>query len=362
MNVKSRAKVGAAIIGAAALGVGILAAPASADAPIRQLAGVGSDTTQYVMNGLANGTVVVNAGGANYVTSWDAVAQTGAADPFTTKNPATTPGCTFTRAEANGSSNGIKLLNADIANGGSVCLDFARSSRQPNDTTNSDLTWIPFAKDAVTYATDLGSTIGSQAPGTAGVPTLTTAQLQQIYTTCKYTDAAGAVHTVQPLLPQAGSGTRTYWLSSIGVTEAQITAAKASCGLVDNVQEHDGTAITNLNQIMPYSVAQWIAQGKSLPGVPNRRGESRLRNIGGVTPTTGSGSALALNPNFVFTRDVYNVVQTSRLNEAAIDEAFVVKASVPGDTADVCQDAGTITTYGFATIPNCGATTLTGKS
>ncbi|MEU6340410.1 hypothetical protein ABZ883_05585 [Streptomyces sp. NPDC046977] len=373
MNVKSRAKVGAAILGAAALGVGILAAPASADAPIRQLAGVGSDTTQYVMNGLANGSVVVNAGGANYVTSWDAVAQTGAADPFTTKNPATTPGCTFTRAEANGSSNGIKLLNADIANGGSVCLDFARSSRQPNDTSNADLTWIPFAKDAVTWATDLGSTIGSETPGNSNNPSLTTAQLKEIYTTCKYTWTDNAtppvVHThtdVRPLLPQAGSGTRTYFLTSIGVTEAQVTAAKASTDCAgkynDNIQEHDGTAITNLNQIMPYSVAQWIAQGKSLPGVPNRRDQSRLRNVGGVAPTTGSGSALALNPSFVFTRDVYNVVQTSRLNEAAIDEAFVVKSAVPGDTADVCQDTTTITTYGFATIPNCGATTLTGKS
>jgi hypothetical protein len=364
VNVKSRAKVGAAILGAAAVGVGILAAPASADpSPItdyRQLAGVGSDTTQYVVSGLANGTSVVDAGGNKIIASWDAVAQTGAPDPFTTKDPTTKPGCTFNRADANGSSNGIKLLNADIA-AGKGCLDFARSSRGPQ-VSGTDLTWIPFAKDAVTWATDLGSTIGSETPGDSNNPSLTVAQLKDIYTKCSYTDAAGTTHAVQPLLPQAGSGTRAYWLTSIGVTEAQIAAAKTSCGLRDDVQEHDGTAITNLNQIMPYSVAQWLTQGKN--GVPNRRGESRLRNIETQSPTTGSGFSIVLNPNFVFSRDVYNVVQTSRLNSSPIKETFV------GPDAKVCSAASiaVIKSYGFGDLSadsapsNCGDTTLTGKS
>ena len=60
---------------------------------------------------------------------------------------------------------------------------------------------------------------------------------------------------------------------------------------------------------MPYSVAQWIAQGKGLSDVPNRRGESRLRSIDGESPTTGTGTAIALNPTFIFSRDVYNVVR-----------------------------------------------------
>ncbi|MEU1535888.1 hypothetical protein ABZ460_41855, partial [Streptomyces fagopyri] len=53
---------------------------------------------------------------------------------------------------------------------------------------------------------------------------------------------------------------------------------------------------------MPYS----IAQGKDFADVPNRRGESCLRNINGTTPTTGSGSAPALNTAFDagFPRDV----------------------------------------------------------
>lgn len=58
MNVKSRARIGA-VVGTAALALGAMAAPASADpAPgnYRALAGVGSDTTQDVVNGL--GTAV----------------------------------------------------------------------------------------------------------------------------------------------------------------------------------------------------------------------------------------------------------------------------------------------------------------
>ncbi|MET8645375.1 hypothetical protein [Streptomyces sp. NPDC004675] len=337
MNVKSYAKVGAAV-GAAVLGLGILTTPASADpsslTDYRTLAAVGSDTTQYVMNGLANGTeVVVGTGGNKIVASWNAVG--GLGDPYKTKpTPATSTECQYTRANTNGSSNGIARLSEDITNGGTTCIDFARSSRGPKASVpGTDLTYVPFARDAVTYATDLNSTVPAN---------LTKAQLASIYTNCTYTDATGT-HTVAPLLPQAGSGTRQYWLDSIGVT------APGAC-VNDTVQEHDGTAITAANQLMPYSVAQWIAQGKGIAEVPNRRGESFLRKIEGQSPTAGSGSSLALNPTFIFSRDVYNVVQTSRLNEAAISEAL----------SDICAASNTIKTYGFGTISNCNARTLTG--
>ncbi|MEV7319077.1 substrate-binding domain-containing protein [Streptomyces sp. NPDC093970] len=332
MNVKSYAKVGAAF-GAAALGLGILASPASADpsslTDYRSLAAVGSDTTQYVMNGLANDGAV-QTGGANYLASWNAVG--GLGDPYQTK---ASTGCSYTRAQTNGSSNGIARLSEDISNGGTVCIDLARSSRGPKATVpGTDLTYVPFARDAVTYATNLGSTVPTN---------LTKAQLASIYTNCTYVNASGATVTVAPLLPQAGSGTRQYWLDSIGVT------TPGSC-VNQTIQEHDGTAMTAANQLMPYSVAQWIAQGKGIADVPNRRGTSRLRSIEGQSPTTGSGDALALNPSFIFSRDVYNVVQTSRLSESLISEAL----------SDICAAPTTITKYGFGTISNCNARTLTG--
>lgn len=352
MNVKSRAKAGAAILGAAALGVGVMSTPASVDystPPWRALAGVGSDTTQYVANGL--GEVAVDAAGNKIIGSWDAVAPTGATTTITPKDPATSPHCANI-VRPNGSSAGIDRLNAEVADTTtSDCVDFARSSRGPS-TAGTNLTFIPFGKDAVTYATDLGSTLPTN---------LTKAQLASIYQTCTFVNA-GVTQTVsKALLPQSGSGTRAYWLTSIGVTEAQIATAKAAGCVDDTVQEHDGTAIANGTQIMPYSVAQWLAQGKSLPNVPNRRGESRLRSIEGTAPTTGSGTAIELNPNFFFSRDVYNVVPTGKLTDATIARAFV------GAGSQVCANLATIKNYGFGDLSadtgasSCGDTNLTGN-
>ena len=334
MNVKSRAKVGAAV-GAAALGLGILAAPASADPnPVtdyRQLAGVGSDTTQYVGNGL--GDAVTNANG-KIIASWNATGTT------TMKTKAS--GCDSV-ARPNGSSAGINALNADIDNTAVNCIDFARSSRPPADTSTNDLTFIPFAKDGVTYATELGSTLPTN---------LTTTQLADIYK-CTST----AYPNAQPLLPQSGSGTRAFWLQALGITEAQV----GSC-VNANIQEHDGTVMTNANQLMPYSIAQWIAQGKGFSDVPNRRGESRLRSINGTAPTTGSGSALALNTGFTanFLRDVYHVVETQRLSGGTKADAVVVE-TFQGSSSKVCAASSTITNYGFGTVTNCGAVTLKGE-
>ncbi|MFD7434965.1 hypothetical protein [Streptomyces sp. NPDC059861] len=349
MNVKSRAKVGAAVLGAAAIGVGILATPASADyttPPFRALAGVGSDTTQYVVNGL--GEVVVDAGGNKIVGSWNAAGSA----TITPKDPsvAATAHCANI-ARPNGSSAGIDRLIADINNTAADCVDFARSSRGPSAQGNL-LTFIPFGKDAVTYATDLGSSLPTN---------LSVAQLQSIYRNCTFVDAGVTKTVSKALLPQAGSGTRTYWLSSIGVTEAEITAAKQAGCVDDSIQEHDGVALANGTQIMPYSVAQWIAQGKGFADVPNRRGESRLRSIAGVAPTTGSGTALALNPNFTFARDVYNVVPTAKLGDANVARAFV------GANSQVCQNIATVKNYGFGDLSadsgasNCGDTNTVGN-
>ncbi|MFJ6568096.1 hypothetical protein ACIQNU_11770 [Streptomyces sp. NPDC091292] len=348
MNVKSRAKVGAAVLGAAAVGVGLMAAPASADyttPPWRPLAGVGSDTTQDVTNGL--GEVALTAGGGKLIGSWNA---TGSAT-ITPKDPAAAPHCANI-PRPNGSSAGIDRLIADINNTAqSDCVDFARSSRGPS-TAGNLLTFIPFGKDAVTYATNLGSTLPLD---------LSASQLQSIYRNCTFVDAGTTKTVSKALLPQAGSGTRTYWLSSIGVTEAEIATAKAAGCVNDTIQEHDGTALTSGTQIMPYSVAQWIAQGKGFADVPNRRGDSRLRSIAGVAPTTGSGSALALNPNFTFTRDVYNVVPTAKLGDANIARAFV------GANSEVCKNIATTKNYGFGDLSadsqpsSCGDTNTTGN-
>ncbi|MCZ0981037.1 substrate-binding domain-containing protein [Streptomyces diastatochromogenes] len=323
MNVKSRARIGAAL-GVAALGLGVALAPAAQADPspvtqYRTLAGVGSDTTQDVVNGLGN--VVVNALGQKVIASWDA---TGTA---TVKTKAT--GCVINRP--NGSSAGIDALrNAVDTNSG--CLDFARSSRGPADTSTTDLTWIPFAKDAVSWVKRSDSALPSD---------LTAAQLKAIYE-CTTTSLNGVALT--PILPQSNSGTRAFFLASIGVT------APGAC-VQQGVQENDGTVLDTAGDIAPYSVAQYTAQEKAV--VTDRRGAAVLGSVGTVAPRNADKT---LNLAFPFTRDVYNVVPTAKLTNSTIASTFV------GSSSKVCAAGTTITAYGFGTLGTaCGATTIKGE-
>ncbi|MFD3995834.1 hypothetical protein [Streptomyces sp. NPDC058583] len=323
MNVKSRARIGAAL-GVAALGLGVALAPAAQADPnpitqYRTLAGTGSDTTQDVMNGLGN--VVVNALGQKIIASWDA---TGSA---TIKTKAT--GCVINRP--NGSSAGIDALrNAVDTNSG--CLDFARSSRGPADTSTTDLTWIPFAKDAVSWVKRSDSTLPSD---------LTATQLKDIYE-CNLTALNGVALT--PILPQSNSGTRQFFLSSIGVT------TPGAC-VQQGVQENDGTVLDSAGDVAPYSVASYTAQEKGV--VTNRRGAAVLGSVGTVAPRNADKT---LNLAFPFLRDVYNVVPTAKLTNATISSTFV------GSTSKVCAATTTITNYGFGALGTaCGATTVKGE-
>ena len=322
MNVKSSARIGA-VVGATALGLGLMAIPASADpAPgdYRVLAGVGSDTTQDVVNGLGdavdNGTLI-----ASYNATGTATIKTRPDD------------CVIARPD--GSSAGIDALRNAVDNN-TNCLDFARSSREPADKSTQDLTWIPFAKDAVTYA----------VRGDSPLPLdLSTDDLQAIYK-CEITDIGGTHLT--PLLPQANSGTRSFFLSTIGVTEADITAG----GCVDGtIQEHDGRFLDSAGDIMPYSIAQYVAQGNNIPGVENRHGAAVLASLNGVAPVVNG----KLNPAFPVQRDVYNVVPTAKLTDPTIADTFV------GATSKVCAQTDVINLYGFGTNANCGSTSLKGE-
>ncbi|WP_210593899.1 hypothetical protein [Streptomyces sp. GESEQ-35] len=317
MNVKSRMRIGAGI-GAVALGLGALAAPAAYADPtpvtdLRQLAGGGSDTTQDVVNGL--GEVVTNANG-KIVASWNATGSS----TITTKS---TAACTNI-ARPNGSSAGIDALRAAVDNT-TGCFDFARSSRGPVDTSTTDLTWIKYAKDAVTWG----------KPSTSGLrDNLTTAELKSIYE-CNTTSLDGVALT--PILPQANSGTRQFFLQSINVT------TPGSC-VQQGVQENDGTVLDSAGDIVPFSVAQYIAQENLV--VEPRLGDAVLGSINGVAPRTGG----ALNVSFPLARDVYNVVPTSKLTDATVSQTFV------GSGSKVCAAEDVITTYGFGSLETeCGA-------
>lgn len=327
MNIKT---IILAAAGVALVGAGI-AAPSMADPTTtgRLLNGMGSDTTQFVMNGFAKTT-----NGAN-VASWDAF------------GPATVDmgnqGCTSV-SRANGSGAGrTALLNNNPAG----CLQFARSS---SFSANAGLTYYPFATDGLTFAVTQNSSVPR---------TLSKAELVSIYK-CET--------EYVPVLPQTGSGTRGDTLNYIfGGTTFPPSGVDTSCylgGGTDNTvlpQEHNGIALTD-NQVLLYSVAQWVSQENG--SVTDVRGRTVLGLLDDKSP-------LMLNPGGANVRTVYNAIRRAdgdaiaasvvAGNNDGLDSVQVaLKAAFHGSNSYLCSDLVTIIKYGFAPVPagatyECGA-------
>lgn len=327
MNKKKIAfALAAAALAAGTVGGSVASADPVGSPQYRQLSGVGSDTTQDVMNGLAN-AVTIN--GTKVIGSYDA---TGSAN-VTTKDPATTPGCTIARPNGSGAGRTALLNSLQAGNG---CLDFARSSSLNLAAATPGLTYIPYAIDAVSYAITPGSSIPRK---------LALSDLKAIYHCDPNYVGSGPNYDMTVYLPQAGSGTRSFWESQMGITDADVVAGVYGC-IKDKkgttpVQEHDGRVLDD-TAIVPFSIAQYQAQSSQT--IADLRGRAILGTIDGLSPTT-------LNSGFGVKRDVYNVIPTSKVGTAPFSTVFA------GPNALICQQTSVINTYGFATNPNCGDTT-----
>jgi hypothetical protein len=336
---------------AAVAGLGLLglafSSPALADTHVGStttLAGVGSDTSQDVMEGLSNS--LTNAG--NPIISNYKATPVGRSISTRTGNAL----CTFTAPKNSG--EGRDALSAAMRSasfGGSTnlagCVDFARSSSGGNPTTSpgvGSMTYIPFATDSVTYAT-LGSTnVGHR---------LSLNDLKSIYTanttgTCIF----------KPLLPSLGSGTRTFFVQQLGLQDVAIGAAGGPGTCVKDtiaggtpIQEHDGTFLTDPDQLIPFSTAQYIAQ--SSDQISNQLGRAVLGSIDFTNQPdlSGTTSPLSLRTSYTFSRPIYNVVPSSQLGAGTLTNTTFV-----GATSKVCSAPTIIQAFGFEPASNCGDT------
>jgi hypothetical protein len=525
-----------AVIGAVALGIGggvlVATTPASAD-PAFQFVQVGSDTTENVMD-YFTGQI---AGGV--LASYDAVnpqsQNTGEiitpAIASATVSGGSTP-CSFTRP--NGSGQGFKTLDYsytfNTAGFGGLstglaenpqpgCVTISRSSSGPGSVTSGTCTgagsscstgnfvYVPFAIDAVTYATGPTTAISETTlctsqntnctdvgtngnPAGIGTVTFTTtpstisqtadfsvAQLQMLYGSCSSvtvgsttydpegssfaftaTDASPAVFTasgsaftagqivtlgapaspatlpggfssgvsyyvVSPsgdtfelalspggtaiaststgsgtvvtpgtidlYAPQNGSGTLSFWETSMGVSSVQpcwhqTIVAGPAIGV--SVEEHDGSALaSDPIGIAPISIAKWIGMnnGDIIPDV--RHGDilqsitvsgtpvvpinsTGSMNISGCLATGGTQSAC-----FPITREVYNVMpyymvtNTAPASGTINNPAFnaTLAGLFIGTGSTLCKSTFTIAELGFGNMPSsnsaftdiCGAST-----
>lgn len=344
MNKKKFIAAGAAVGLAATL---FATAPAANAEPVGNgHVVVGSDTLQDVLNALTNGTsatgVVVRSTAAGLqAASFDATGST----TIQTK-PA---GARFGRP--NGSGDGVRALSRSIdgapytsATPGSPTnvtitgqVDVARSSSGATVVTNGPLLYIPFGRDALSYAHSGGDN--------AAFDHIDQATLKGIFE-CTITQVGGV--TVVPVIPQSGSGTRTDFLSKAGLGTG---TTLGGCVVVG--QEHDTNSLANgaafpANAITPMSAAQWVAQNTGA-GVDRRGAGVKIGSpIAGTPAVTGTGTSMVPNASFyansTWGRDTYIVVESARVT--AGDAKFDAKL------ADLVGNAGTKLGNNAAAVPS----------
>jgi hypothetical protein len=405
MNTRSFSR-SVAIACASAIVVGAaVALPAAADPDpgiYGQLNVFGSDTTQDVMQGIS---VAVNASQSSEVL----------ANYLAVGDPTVPISSSTSSSRANGSSAGRDYLRLAIGQSatatvkvGSVNttpginalgkIDVARSSSGPgsNAAANGVLAYVPFAKDALTMAVQAGSPL-AVVPWYIGKGESTTTQpnLAAVYTgavthayvsgssgsyiyegvgnssTTPFGAPSGTVaYALRPVVPQSGSGTRSYFIVDVlGLVDADASVpASIRSGQVDiggvlyNVQEHDGTVMgLDPTIIGPFSIGQFVAFENAVLGVTDRRNGAALLPLKataaevGVVPFITTGGIKTANPAFTAAvRDVYNIVPSRLLD----DPASLIHRVFYGQSSLVCAQSATIERYGFLPITNCGDETI----
>jgi hypothetical protein len=327
---------------------------------LRALNGSGSDTTQDLNNGLAS---VVEHEGQLVLGSYDATIPAGD-DNFIQSSDG---GPEIPRP--NGSSQGVAALRAAVTNttltnargtsSGPLSTDdliFSRSSSAATFVSGGTYSYIPLALDAVTFATHSNNTT---IPGD-----LTQADLEAIYSAADGATVSlsagsftvGEGQQIVPFIPQAGSGTRSFWLSALGLTEDTVGSAVADEYDGNLVQEHDGSVLADVpNAMVPFSIAQYVAQGNSADlandyaiTVNNRINGAELGQVAGVNPIVGE----ELNTEFPIRRPVYTVVPFAELaSNAALAAVFEGENGLAYTALNpVTQSSLVITDFGFGDL------------
>jgi ABC-type phosphate transport system substrate-binding protein len=349
--------------------------------PETSAVGVGSDTIQNVLDQFA----VDNNASSPTTTlySWDAT------NPLTGAIGDSIPqkAKCASIARPDGSSAGITQLATfqKSSDGKVLCTNYARSSRSrsPSDPA--------FAPGGVAFVDLAGDAVTWSAQATTNAPaTLTTAQLAAIYncTDTNWSQVGGANAPIHAFIPQSGSGTRSFFLSAIGVATPGSCVSDAG----GTLQENEGVnpVLNDPNAIFPYSIGKYIAEafhsnkcissscaptsagltcihtpGNNLFGC-NTHGTMVLKQINGVAPTTGSGSGTVINSAFpsTFQRTVFEVVPydpatTDHIPGATSPVGGVNLEPLFGASGFVCTNAtakADLTNYGFLVSPLCGVT------
>jgi ABC-type phosphate transport system substrate-binding protein len=352
-----------AVTAVALLGLGTgtaLADPPSGTTPAAtDIVGVGSDTVTPLFSGSPTentvGSLVTDYNATNPASklwSWDAVnPSTGTpGDSIVTKS-----GCASI-ARPNGSGAGITALEQNATDGnGDFCVDFARSSRAKASTDPTSIAFVAEAGDAIAWSSPEGTGVTSPVPST-----LTVAQLKAIYL-CQDTNwnqVGGSNAPIVPVLPQSGSGTLATFLLALGggttplvpgscvVNANGKTAIEENTGLsAGNVAQFDPDGVPAVDDLYPYSIGDFIAQGTAANGVG-----------GHASPIWGHG-VLAVHAATTTTGGVVEQPTTTNASGQTI-----INRSYPSELQrtlyNVVRNGGSATAPAFPTTPSYEATAL----
>jgi ABC-type phosphate transport system substrate-binding protein len=381
-------RMAAGIAAAAALAVVATAVPALADPPAGSggqaavvpaaydLVGVGANTDDNLFNQLtASYDAKIPAGKHSashpYVYSWNALPP-GKTVPSKSYKIVPKAGCAAT-SRPNGSGAGLKALDLNTldAKTGHYCIDYARSSSGPAPGGPKDapggVSYVALATDAVTYATrDTGGT--KKVPDTYAPKNLSLLQLKKIFTCAdtNWKQVGGPNQPIKAYLPQTSSGTYSFWIKKLGITE-QGTCVNVS------LEENQGLSkqFDSPNAIFIYSVGDWIAQkyhsplpGKAPTAAQNKFGTDEvgflgLNEIDHISPITAA-KIPTINPAFkstTFTRTLYDIVRYTAKTPGNIPAALVPFFGDKKAGGYLCSNPtalAEIVDYGFIPSKTCG--------
>jgi ABC-type phosphate transport system substrate-binding protein len=403
------AAVGATIVALVGISAGAAVADPYAPPASTSIVGVGSDTITPLFDGGVNGqdpgTLVTDyntqtPAPANLLWSWDAVnAKNG-----TTITPKA--GCaSITRP--NGSSAGITALNlnAKDSGGGQYCLDYARSSRAPKAVvsgTNGPDAFVELWGDAISVASPIPGT-GETSPEPAA---LSVPQLTDIYncTDTNWDQVGGTDAPIVPVLPQSGSGTLATFLAALGngpnnplVPGPCVVNGSNASGPIEentgvsttgfgNTAQFDPGGVPAVDDIFPYSIGDWIAQGanegtyngKAIGGHITGNFQHGVLKMYDTTDSNGKvqspfaidntglySEAKVINPSFTakLDRNLYAVVRNSGTSSApAFPTSPTYEANalpkIFGPTGWICTNTtaqADAISYGFLLRAKCGS-------
>lgn len=249
-------------------------------------------------------------------------------------------------------------------------MDFARSAVGPTGV-GSQLTYIPFARDAVSFA--------FYRSAGAPVTDLTTLQLTSLFAAGP--QVIGGVRIV-PCGIETTSTTFSFWNTVLGVSTTLEALATTECtnltgsrlgqgdaaGLVARGNALAAQPATAGDQVvMAFSASNFIARSNLVAAgaLPAGVGLGSISDNGsGINlgpPTVGVAPNLRAASLFFndtrYGRPVYNVLPTAIVQGAGNND---LKALFVGSGSGVCSAGSLRDSFGFLAVLNCGSTAQVG--